>query len=754
VATRPWLIDLADATAAPGRVGGKAAVLAELAGVGFAVPPGFVVTAESLDVADLDAALADAAARCGGGRFAVRSSGAAEDLPDASYAGLYETFLDVAPDGLAEAVRRCFAAAGSDRVRAYHERRAQPGGEDAMAVLVQSMVDAASAGVAFTAHPVTGARDQILVTAVAGLGESLVSGEQTGEEWTIRSVRAVRTRAASDRGGVLSPGQAADVADLAERVAEHYGRPQDVEWAIDAAGRLWLLQARPMTALPDAVSWDPPGPGLWMRNFRLGEWLPEAVTPLFASWLLPELEGGYLDGMHTTIGVRVPFRWALVNDWYYTATPIPSPRLLATVIAHGRGRAVKTLFYALVQVGRDPAAADRKVLSGLHTYWRDMKLPRYRALVAAAHAEVDTADPGWLAQLATAIAREAGTYMWLLAIVGGSAWKMEARLAQFCREHLAGVLDPVGGVQVLLRGLPGTEPAALAGHEVQSLDWYHPVAAELPPIVADDAAVAVRHRELAHERTAAEASCRAVLADRPRLLSGFDALLRVAQRYAVIREEQARDFTLGWPVLRACADRIGRHLADRNLLDKPQDVHFCTRDEVDAAIAGAPADLAASAGARQAIWEQRRRLAAPVTLGRPPRLIGDVIDNAVRAARSGEPGADAIAGHPASAGRATGAVRIVHGPDDFAAFAQGEVLVARATSPAWTPLFARAAAVVTDGGTLAAHASLVAREYGIPAVVGTGDATARLHDGQIVTVDGTAGSVTIWPEHLPDRRST
>ncbi len=85
----------------------------------------------------------------------------------------------------------------------------------------------------------------------------------------------------------------------------------------------------------------------------------------------------------------------------------------------------------------------------------------------------------------------------------------------------------------------------------------------------------------------------------------------------------------------------------------------------------------------------------------------------------------------------------MHGPDDFAGFTDGNVLVAKATAPAWTPLFARAAAVVTDGGTLAAHASLVAREYGIPAVVGTGDATRRLHTGQLVTVDGTTGVVAV-----------
>jgi pyruvate,water dikinase len=102
---------------------------------------------------------------------------------------------------------------------------------------------------------------------------------------------------------------------------------------------------------------------------------------------------------------------------------------------------------------------------------------------------------------------------------------------------------------------------------------------------------------------------------------------------------------------------------------------------------------------------------------------------------------DAIVGQQASPGHPTGPVRIIHGPGDFDRFQPGEVLVARATAPAWTPLFAHAVAVVTDSGTLAAHASLVAREYGIPAVVATGDATTRLADGQMVTVDGGAGTV-------------
>ncbi|MEV4199647.1 PEP/pyruvate-binding domain-containing protein [Micromonospora globbae] len=705
-----------------------------------------MVTAAALDDPRLDELLTAVAERLGGDRFAVRSSGAAEDLPDASYAGLYETYLNVPADGLGEAVRHCFAAAASERVTAYHQRHAATAA--AMAVLVQVMIDPVAAGVAFTAHPVTGDRDQAVVAAIAGLGDPLVSGETTGEEWTITAGRTAMTRPGPGRAPVLTDVPAHAVAEMARRIADRYdGRPQDVEWAIDRADKLWLLQARPMTAVPEPVTWTAPGPGLWMRNFRLGEWLPEAVTPLFANWLLPVIEDGYLDGMYGSVGVRVPFRYALVNGWYYNATPVPSPKLLAGVLWQGRWRALKILFNALIRVSSDPAAADRAVLSKLERAWREQQLPGYRRLVASAEAEVGTAPPPRLVELVDALGREAGIYLWYLAIVGGSAWKMEACLTRFARQHLADVLPgDEGGAQVLLRGIPGAQPAAGA-HAVQSVDWYHPVAGELdtsqPPRTD-------RHAQLAEHRMRAEQRCRTALAHRPRVLAEFDRLLKVSQRYAAIREEQAREFTLAWPVLRACAGRLGSHLANLGAFEQPNDIYFCLREEVSTAIAGDPGQLGAEIDQRRARWQRQRRFAAPLALGRPVRLIGDVIGRAVQQARGGsEPIEGAIVGHPASAGRATGTVAIVHGPQDFGAFADGQVFVAKATAPAWTPLFARAAAVVTDGGTLAAHASLVAREYGIPAVVGTGNATQQLRPGQLVTVDGTTGTIT--PHAQPDR---
>ena len=134
---------------------------------------------------------------------------------------------------------------------------------------------------------------------------------------------------------------------------------------------------------------------------------------------------------------------------------------------------------------------------------------------------------------------------------------------------------------------------------------------------------------------------------------------------------------------------------------------------------------------------------APLEIGKPPRILEAALSGVGAPKDRTAQSENVVVGQAASPGHARGRVRVVAGPEDFAAFRAGEVLVARATGPAWTPLFAKAVGVVTDAGTLAAHASLVAREYGIPAVVGTTDATWRLRTGMHVSVDGGAGTVRI-----------
>ncbi|BCW47103.1 PEP/pyruvate-binding domain-containing protein [Arthrobacter sp. StoSoilB5] len=727
-------------------LGSKAATLSELTAEGFKVPAGFVVTSEVVGQLgnSLAGALKVAAARIGPGPYAVRSSSTAEDLAGASYAGLYETLLNVELNDLEHSVRHCLASSGEQRVAAYEAARGAAVRGDAasptMAVLVQQMVQPQAAGVAFTANPLTGDSDQTIVTAVAGLGESLVSGEAIGEQWTVNGSETTCNRG----GSILTSDQARQVAALARRLHERAGVPQDIEWALDQDGALFLLQARPMTALPTPVVWTAPGEGLWARNFRLGEWLPDPMTPLFEDWLLPRIEAGYLDGMEDDIQVRVPFRYGSVNGWYYNAPPIPSPRIVAPLIVRSRGRLPWFLFNVLLRVSRNPAAAHRAVLHGLEMKWRHQLLPDYRDLVRSAEQEVDAASPARLIELVDGVVRQAGIYLWSLAVVGGSAWKMEAALARFWQKHLAGPLSdtPAGrlGHQALLRGLTGSKGSTATPSEsaVYSLDWYHRTFGEAGIRRQEADSSAGGQEGLDAQRKAAEAAAREVLLDAPGVLTRFDSLVTMAQYYAALREEQSLYLTLGWPVLRRCAKRLGENLAAAGAIQDPQDVHFLHLNEV----LNGSANYRERVGTRRTAWQMQRRLDAPLIIGQPGRFGGDPIASAVDAARTThELPAGAIVGHPASTGRATGTVRVMSGLDEFDSFLEGEILVARSTAPAWTPLFARAAAVVTDGGTLAAHASLIAREYGIPAVVGTGNATRQLRTGQRVTVDGGAGYV-------------
>ncbi|CAM5455385.1 hypothetical protein LSHI6S_03075 [Leifsonia shinshuensis] len=733
------LPELSDSAADRAPWGSKAANLAFAAAAGFRVPPGFVITDDaSAELgARFDEAVAVAAARLATGRFAVRSSGSAEDLAGASYAGLYETLLDVEIPDLAKAIRSVFASAAAARVSAYESRRSGVV-RSPMAVLVQAMVAPVAAGVAFSANPLTGTRDEAVISAVRGLAEPLVSGEAIADQWIVKHGHAHRAQ----NHDVLSPAEAIAVAALARRAEEVFGSPQDIEWAIDEAGRLFLIQARPMTALPELVDWIPPGPGLWSRNFRLGEWLPEAMTPLFAEWIIPRLEAGYLAEMWTSARVQVPFPYATVNGWYYNATPTPSARTLWHVLIDSRGRAPWFLYNVLARVSSNPPAADRAILRGMEADWRERILPTYRSFVESA-AKPTTASEA--EELVDHICSLAGQYLWSLAVVGGSAWKMEGALSTFWAEHLDSRLDGTAageaGPQALLRGLTRTE-ASPPDHAVYSLDWYFPTAGERAAaqttVLARAPGDRARIDALPETRSEVEAAARAALSDRPRLRARFDALVEVAQRYAILREEQTRDLTLGWPLLRQCAQHIGQELTTPRAIAGPDDVFFLTHDE----LRDPTTDHHVHAARRRVGWEKQRRLDAPLTLGTPPRLIGDPIARAVNRARATTPLPDGvIVGHPASVGRATGTVRVVTGPEDFADFRSGDILVAKATAPAWTQLFSLAAAVVTDGGTLAAHASLIAREYGIPAVVGTGDATARLRTGQTVTVDGGAGTV-------------
>jgi pyruvate,water dikinase len=232
------LSPLADALHAE-RHGHKAAHLAALMQAGFDVPKGWVVP---VDVDPSPETLATELDALGDGPLAVRSSSVAEDLPDASFAGQYVSVLGV------RGVHAVMAALARVRESATSQRALSYGGGQAagMAVLVQRLVEGEASGVAFSANPITGNRDEVLITATRGLGEALVSGEVSGDEWTVEGDDA---RLVAGTQAAIDAGTAHRIAELARRVEAHLGHPADIEWTVQA-GRLALLQARPITVLP------------------------------------------------------------------------------------------------------------------------------------------------------------------------------------------------------------------------------------------------------------------------------------------------------------------------------------------------------------------------------------------------------------------------------------------------------------------------------------------------------------------------
>lgn len=737
----------------PARTGGKASRLATLSrhrGGDCEVPDGFVVTTDAFDrvvapLADVDRtaeriesrslpeelerAIDDAMTRLGDAALAVRSSCTAEDLGSASFAGLYETVLDVrGASAVKDAVRFCLASTYADRVRAYRGASAAP----RMAVLVQRLVRAEVAGVAFSADPVQGRRDVALVSATAGLGEALVSGASDAEEWEVGPEDRAPLRRRSR--GLLDADRARRIAGLARRLAEAEGTPQDVEWAL-VGDTLHLLQARPITSLPEEVSWEVPSGG-WIRNFRLGEWIGDPVTPLFQTWLLPRIESrlhhniGALFGI-TNEALGRPLH-VIVNGWYFYGLDFDFDawqglkivaRMLWAFVT--KFRQVATLIPPIAHLGFRQELAR----------WRRDILPPYQLAVAAARERVESAAPDELARMVDELGDHGGDQFTSILGVAGYAAKAELPIAQLWKKEL-------GSLDATFLDVLGSDRAHTScAHHVTGLDWAFPTLGELD---AGEHAPDPEIRARAQERSRkALADARAALASRPRVLAKLEAALAEARLAHEARVEQTDALTIAWPILRRAALRLGDVLVARRLLSKAEDVFFVERGELDAALAGEAAPLHARVEERRSLWERRRRLAPPLVVGKLSgqfKAVFAMIDELLA-----DPQADgaALRGMPGSPGRVTGRVRILRSMDELSRLEKGEILVSPVTTPGWTPAFSKAAAVITDTGSIASHASIVAREYGIPAVVATGNGTSTLHDGQLVTVDGGRGLVML-----------
>ncbi len=274
------------------RFGAKSANLGELLAAQIPVPPGFAIAAgadESVweEIPGQYAQLGEAAP------VAVRSSAVGEDSAEATFAGQYESYLWIrGAEAVCDAVRRCWESAASDRATAYRERLG--GGPVRMGVTVQQMVEAVVSGVMFTCNPASGDRSMVAINASWGVGLAVVGGEVNPDDYLISKVTgeivrehvaskeieyvagAVRRPVPSERRDVpcLTPEKLAALVELGRRVERHFGTPQDIEWAFDAEGTLFVLQTRPVTGLrkPETETRPPTDAiSLVMKQFGAGK---------------------------------------------------------------------------------------------------------------------------------------------------------------------------------------------------------------------------------------------------------------------------------------------------------------------------------------------------------------------------------------------------------------------------------------------------------------------------------------------------
>jgi pyruvate,water dikinase len=811
------LVSLDDpACEAPALAGNKAAILAVLRRAGFDVPPGVVVTADVPGSVDDDlppavrAALMDVPDLLGPGPWAVRSSGTAEDSEQASFAGQFETVLNVDLAGLADAVLNCRRSGLTERVKAYAGDR----GTGSLAVLIQPMIAADAAGVAFTIDPVSG-KQHTVIEAVEGLGERMVSGAATPERWTVGEDDSI---AAPSGATVLDAVQARAIGDLARRVEEHLGRPQDIEWAIGGSS-LWLLQARPITTWPSAGPELIPirikvPPGYWERD-DFHE--PVPLSP-FGRVLLFEQIMKVFPAAFAEFGILIDRAEAtFIGGWIYRRViPVGAP-------PPGRGRAsppprwlLRILMRLHPAIRRRTSAARRAIAADLPATvirrWTDEWRPEHqdeidRALAADLGSLSDQDLAAQLDHRIEVLGHPAHV------MVGIAYWILVFELAELCRKLLAwdtarmlALLEGLSttsteparqlaelaqlarskpAIGELLASVDETTPGRLAdvdpefarafwdyvdaiGHRSLLYDVIDRTLAEMPHLllrlVADQLELEFSPDQVAQEalrrRSHAADEARRLLASHPEAdRERFEqALARAREAYPALEDRVWLTNSVQAALLRYLALQIGRRLVDRGQLAAVDDVFFLEAPDARSALFdGADRGETARVARGQRAWA----MANPGPYAYGDRPSGEppfgLLPPAARLVNQGmvwglaqlfgkpQAAGDAsvVAGTPASAGRYTGTVRVVMGEHEFGKIRAGDVVVCPVTSPAWSVVFPSMGALVTDIGGILSHPAIIAREHGIPAVVGAGNATGVLKDGQRVTVDGNMGVVEL-----------
>jgi pyruvate,water dikinase len=292
------------------------------------------------------------------------------------------------------------------------------------------------------------------------------------------------------------------------------------------------------------------------------------------------------------------------------------------------------------------------------------------------------------------------------------------------------------------------------GHIIFQLDFAEPLPLDDPSPMLENVKMYLRGEGVnPHERQQVSEAKRVqtteMMLKRLRGLKGwaFRKALNWGQSLAQVREDALAQIGLGYPLLRALLNELGQRFVAAGAIRAADDIFFLEKDEIDQGVMRLQSsitldDLSDRVADRKAFLEKAAQVTPPPMMPLKKRVMGVKTEVFVAASGESQMG-NTLKGVATNAGKVTAPARVLHGPEDFDQMKPGDVLVAGTTTPAWTPLFAMASAVVTDIGGPLSHGSIVAREYGIPAVMGTGVATKRIQSGQLITVDGSAGTVTL-----------
>lgn len=854
-----YVLSLSDKQSTVETAGGKGQSLTKMINAGFPVPDGFIVTTGayrsfidqnrlqekiltsigSADIAD-PASLETASqeinqlfikspipAEIGtsisaaytkffqaGISVAVRSSATAEDLPDASFAGQQETYLNIKGEkALLDAVKNCWASLWTARAIAYRLKNSIDQTTVALAVVVQELVHADTAGIMFTANPVNGRRDELVINAAWGLGEAVVSGAVSPDTYTVdrtkervirreveeKSVKTIRMDEGTSeipvpdtlkKKSVLNVRQIMELTRLGVKIEEFYDTPMDVEWAA-VKGRFFIVQARPITALPP--DWKLPDKTVLYSRGSLAEHLPGPITPLFGTlglrlankataemWdrILGKNAGNLLagNGFYVPLngyvygGIRMKGNMLRILGMSFSQIKPMFTRSVerwqearsrfAAVVTAWEGRSVETLSPSELLEGVE------MLMLAAGRYFTDIQttLPTasmseviftrfYNSLVKRkGYPDVTTFLLG-----AETVALRAEKSLFDIAIWTKRYSVLVDYLLNTSTENLIADLDRDEKPTGLSENCWTEWRQRFNGHLKEfgqtafEFDFANPTPAEKPaPLIETIRAILTGKAGDPYARQ------REVVANRDREIQKvlkqvgwprrgwFEKLIRWARETSPMREDSIFDMGMAHPLIRRMLGELGKRFAAGGAIEVADDIYWLEEEEVRFLSAKIEKnekleDQSPKVVSRKSEWHDKLKIKAPVLL--PEKTGWSVLIHGDDAKKKN--GKLVLKGIGTSSGTITAPARILLSPADFDSMKQGEVLVAVTTTPAWTPLFTLASAVVTDIGGPLSHSSIVAREYGIPAVMAARGATRTIQNGQMITVDGADGTVVL-----------